>query len=107
MTPGYTMEQAKLSDESDFKAVLDATSVAIKDDRVTANIHVSGRFHKQYVFGVTWKKGHEADWSWQGTESWLQTEFNAEQLGVEPAQLLASAEAAILDFAADRATQNA
>jgi len=91
-----------MSGESDFKAVLDATSVLSHDDHVTASLLVRGRFGKQYTVGVTWKKGHEADWSWQEEESWLQTEFNAERIGVEPAQLLDAAQAAIQAYTAGK-----
>jgi hypothetical protein len=95
------MEKPRVSDVSASKAELDSGSVQINDEHVMANLVVEGHFQKQFVFGVIWKRGHELDWSWQGLEGWLQTEFNAEQSGIEAAHLLGLAEMAIKDFAKD------
>lgn len=87
-----------------LKAALDGKSVQIHNEHATADIIVEGAFRKQYVFGITWKPGHEADWSWQGDETWLQTQFNAERAGLEPARLLELVASALTDYAQSRST---
>lgn len=85
--------------EQDLEAALDETSVRLVDGYMVATLVMKRRFHLQYAFAVTWRTGHEVDWSWQGSETWLQTELNAEQLGIEPSELLALAQGAIAQFA--------
>ena len=92
-----------MNSESAHKAALDPKSVKIDAEHATANVIVNGAFQKRYVFGIAWKPGHETDWSWQGTEGWLQTEFNAEHAGLEPAQLVALVGTAVMDYAEERA----
>jgi hypothetical protein len=88
----------------DYKAALDPQSVKISNGQATADIIVDGAFRKQYVFSIAWKPGHEADWSWlEADEIWLQTEFNAEHAGLEPAQLLELVGAAVMGYAREQA----
>ena len=88
-----------MAEHTALNAVIDAASVTLHDGHIVASLMVEDELQVQHVFYVTWKPGHEADWTWQGEDSWLQTEVNAEHLGIEPARLIALAEKAVADAA--------
>lgn len=77
------------------EAEIDAASVKREEDRIAASLIVRDRFRTRHAFPVTWRHGHAGDWTWQGEDSWLQTEVNAEHLGIEPARLIALADQAV------------
>ncbi|MDD4881593.1 MAG: hypothetical protein PHX10_08460 [Gallionellaceae bacterium] len=88
-----------MEERAALDAVIDTASVTLHDEHLVASLIVEDESHIRHVFYVTWKPGHEADWTWQGEDSWLQTEVNAEHLGIEPARLIALAEKAVADAA--------
>lgn len=80
---------------SALDAVIDTASAKRHDDHIVASLMVEDERQVRHVFYITWKPGHETDWAWQGEDSWVQTEVNAEHLGIEPARLIALADQAV------------
>lgn len=101
------IKRTGMEDIRSFKADLDPKSVQVRDEHATAEVIVVGPLQKQHVFGVTWKPGHEPDWSWQGAENWLKTEFNAEHAGLEPATLIELVGTAVMNYAREHRLHDA
>jgi hypothetical protein len=84
-----------MEDPSAFHTEIDPSSIKVEDEFVVAHLVVMDRFQNRHTFSLTWKAGHEADWKWRGDDAWLQTEQNAERLGIDPAQLIRLTDAAV------------
>ncbi|TCJ11962.1 hypothetical protein EZJ19_13440 [Parasulfuritortus cantonensis] len=78
-------------------AEIDAANAKLEDGAVVADLIVKDSRQTRHVVPVTWRPGHEDDWTWQGEETWLQTERYAEHMGMDPARLVALAARAVKD----------
>ncbi len=81
-----------------YSASIDESNVNLLDGKIRARVIVTGPFEVRHVFEAGWRLGREDDWFWSEEESWLQTELNAERVGINSSQLIHIIKSAITDF---------